>query len=222
VDTAPLLRATFFLDAAHPSLVALAAEVSRGASTQREQAVRLFRWVRDQVRYDPYSVRLRRDAFTASATLAARRGFCITKAILYAAGLRALGIPSRLGFADVINHLATERLRALMRTELFVYHGYAEALLDGRWVKATPAFDAALCERFGVAPLEFDGVHDAVLQPVNARGDRFMEYVRDRGATDDFSYEDFLAAWTQHYPHLVSSPLLGGGDFHAEASSERR
>ena len=28
-----------------------------------------------------------------------------------------------------------------MGTDLFVYHGYAELFLDGKWVKATPAFN---------------------------------------------------------------------------------
>lgn len=68
----------------------------------------------------------------------------------------AAGIPARLGFADVKNHLATPRLTDLNGGDVFHWHAYTDLHLEGRWVKATPAFDLALCERFGVLPLEFD------------------------------------------------------------------
>lgn len=216
------LRPTAFLDFQHPAVAALAREVAASATSERERAVRLFLRVRDEVRYDPYAISLDPEGFAASATLTAGRGFCVTKAILLAAGWRALGIPARLGFVDVVNHLATARLRELMRTDVFVFHGYAEAWLDGRWVKATPAFNAALCERFGTEPLAFDGVHDAVLQPLNREGARFMEYVRERGTFDDFDFEAMVAAWKEAYPHFFTDgPAPPRGDFEAEASQSR-
>src|SRR5215470_17689442 len=55
----------------------------------------------------------------------------------------------------------------------------AQLHLDGRWVKATPLFDRALCERFGVRPLEFDGRADSLFHAFDAAGRRHMEYVRD-------------------------------------------
>lgn len=204
MDLARFLRPTPYLDLGHPRVAALAAEVSEAEEEPGARAARLFRRVRDEIRYDPYRIRLEPDALTAGATLAAGHGFCVTKAVVYAAGLRALGIPARLGFADVVNHLSTARLRREMRTDLFVFHGFTEAWLEGRWVKATPAFDAPLCARFGVDPLEFDGVHDAVLQPANRGGDRFLEYVRDRGSRDDLPFDELVAAWREAYPHLFT------------------
>ena len=70
-------------------------------------------------------------------------------------------VPSKVGFADVRNHLCTPRLRALMGSDVFIYHGITELFLDGKWVKATPTFNIGLCERFGVIPLDFDGHADA-------------------------------------------------------------
>lgn len=204
MDLARFLRPTPYLDLRHPRVAALAAEVSEAEEEPGARAARLFRRVRDEIRYDPHRIRLEPDALTAGATLAAGHGFCVTKAVVYAAGLRALGIPARLGFADVVNHLSTARLRREMRTDLFVFHGFTEAWLEGRWVKATPAFDAPLCARFGVDPLEFDGVHDAVLQPANRGGDRFLEYVRDRGSRDDLPFDELVAAWREAYPHLFT------------------
>ena len=214
------LRPTPYLDWGHPAVSELARSASEGAATDRERAVRLYLRVRDDVRYDPYAVSLEPAALTASATLERGRGFCVTKAILYAAGLRALSIPSRLGFADVVNHLATERLRQMMRTEVFAFHGYTEVWLAGRWIKATPAFNATLCAKFGTAPLDFDGVRDSMLQPHNARGDRFMEYLRDRGTFDDFSLEAMLDAWREVYPHFYTGEGALIGDFEAEAAGE--
>jgi len=238
VDLSAYLRPTDFLDFHHPAIAALVAEV--GPGTERERAVRLFLRVRDDVRYDPYGITLDPAAFTASHTLEAKRGYCVTKAILYAATLRAIGVPSRLGFADVVNHLATSRLLELMKTDVFSFHGYAEAWLGGRWVKATPAFNATLCEKFGTDPLEFDGVHDAILQPVTRSGGRFMDYVKDRGTFDDFKMEALIDAWREVYPHFFAeqpgSPAGSGGnadpplpapaetpkgDFEAEAITER-
>jgi len=217
------LRRTSYLDFDHPRVAVLVDEVRRGGGTPRELAVRLFLRVRDDVRYDPYSITLVKEAFTASSTLERGRGYCVTKAILFAAGLRALGIPARPGFADVINHLATRRLIEMMRTDVFSYHGYVELWLDGKWVKATPAFNASLCAKFGAPPLEFDGVHDAMLQPLNSGGQRFMEYVRDHGTVEDFDLEAMLRAWREVYPHLFAGQAeqTPAGDFDAEAAERR-
>ncbi|MFX5622752.1 transglutaminase, partial [Acinetobacter baumannii] len=83
------------------------------------------------------------------------------KAILLAACARHCRIPARIGLADVRNHLATPRLLEALRSEVVAMHGYTELYREGRWVKATPAFNRALCCAFDVAPLEFDGVADS-------------------------------------------------------------
>ncbi|MGD2135264.1 MAG: transglutaminase family protein, partial [Gemmatimonadales bacterium] len=182
------LRRSRFIDADHPKVVAYAAGTVEGATTAIEQAVALFYAVRDGVRYDPYRIRFDADHFRASAVLARGFAFCVPKAVLLAAAARAVGIPSRLRFADVHNHLATPRLRQLMGSDVFRFHGYAELYLDGRWIKATPAFNRSLCDRFDVPPLEFDGRRDALLQPFNRDGSRFLEYVHDHGDFDDLPF----------------------------------
>ena len=157
----PCLSPTVFLDSDNPSVQRFASDAIGDAASPKERAIRLFYAVREQIPYDPYAAVLEADAMRASAVIAKGKGFCVAKAILLAAVLRAIGIPARLGFADVTNHLATRRLLELLRTDVFVFHGYAEVLLDDRWVKATPAFHSRLCARFGVPALDFDGEHDA-------------------------------------------------------------
>lgn len=198
------LTPTRFIDSDHPAVRQFAASVTLGAVSDADRVRALFDEIRDGIRYDPYRVDLRPEAMTASAALERGYAFCVPKAALLAAGARVLGIPSRVGFADVRNHLATPKLLQLMETDLFVFHGYTELFLNGTWVKATPAFNRTLCERFDVAPLEFDGVHDAMLQPCNLRGDRYMEYVHDRGVFADLPLQDIIAGFQEHYPTLMA------------------
>lgn len=68
-------------------------------------------------------------------------------------------------------------------------------LINGRWVKATPAFNAELSARFGVQPLEFDVVHDALLHPFSGDGSAYMEYVQDHGWFADLPLERILASY---------------------------
>jgi transglutaminase-like putative cysteine protease len=214
------LCATPAIDADHPSVVAYARATAGDALDERTRAVRLYRAVRDDVRYDPYALALTVPGMRASTTLAVRRGWCVAKAVLLAACARAEGIPARLGFADVRNHLSTERLREAMGTDVFVYHGNTELWLGGRWVKATPAFNAALCAKFGVAPLEFDGEHDSLLQEHDGQRRQFMEYVRDRGHAADLPLAEIVATFREVYPALMDGVVLDG-DFGDEGARER-
>ena len=205
-DVQPSLASTSIIDSDHPAVAAFARR-SAGSGTPREKAVRLYYAVRDGTRYDPYSFRMTPEWLRASRTLAAGAGWCVPKAVLLAACCRAEGIPARLGFADVKNHLATERLLQAMGSDLFIWHGYVSILVDGRWVKATPAFSIEMCRRFDVLPLEFDGTADSLLQPYDAKKRRHMEYVRDRGLFDDLPFEAISADMRAAYPRLDADTI---------------
>ena len=201
------------MDSDHPTVVAFAQRVG-GELPPREAAVALYYEVRDLLRYSPWGVSLVPEGFTASGVLLrdpARGAHCIDKANLLAASCRALGIPSRLHFANVRNHIGTAQLEKWLGNDLLVFHGYAELWLEGRWVAATPAFNAALCHRLGVAPLDFDGVHDSVFQQFDLEGGRFMETVDDHGSHPDIPFEKMLAEWTRHYPHVMAAGVWPEG-----------
>ena len=168
-DLRNYLEPTFYIDSDSPVVIDFAKTHARG-ETAREKAISLFRAVRDEILYDPYNIRLVPEEYKASVIIGKRKGYCVAKAIALAAAARASGIPSRVGFADVKNHLSTERLRKLMKTDVFVFHGYAELFLKGRWLKVTPTFNMSLCEKFGVRPLEFDGKSDCLFHEFDSRG----------------------------------------------------
>ena len=171
-------------------------------ATKRDKAIRLFEAVRDDIRYDPYCFALDEDSYRASRIAGVKAAYCVPKAILLAACLRAVGIPAALGFADVRNHLNTPKLQELMGTDLFIYHGYVQLWLGGESYKVTPAFNIELCERFGVKPLVFDGYHDALFHEFDEKDQRHMEYVNDRGLYVDAPMAEFLTAFKETYPKL--------------------
>ena len=196
------LAPTRFLDSEHPDVRRFVDRVAGTAASERDVVSRLFAAVRDEVRYDPYSLSTDPDDYRASAVLAAGSAYCVPKAVLLTASARAAGIPSRLGFADVRNHLQSARLLSAMGTDLFVFHGYSIIFIDGDWRKASPAFNRELCARFGVAALDFDGSSDALLHAYTGSGKRHMEYVHDRGSFADLPLKEIIAAYEHAYPGM--------------------
>lgn len=193
------LLPTGIIDSDHEEVVGFASRVAGDVRDPVEKGVKLYYAVRDGIRYDPYYSFYLPEHYRASNVLRSGRGYCVCKASLLCALGRACGIPTRVGFASVRNHLATRQLLEMMGTDLFVYHGYVQFYLDGRWVIATPAFNRELCERHRVAPLEFNGREDSQFQPHNLEKRRFMEYVEYLGTFADIPVERIVAAWEEAY-----------------------
>jgi transglutaminase-like putative cysteine protease len=212
-----LLQFTPIIDGDHERVNAFAHSHAGGTTTLREKAVRLFYAVRDGIRYDPYTVNLTTNGMRASNTLAAGRAWCVPKAVLLAACCRAMGIPAGLGFADVRNHLTTERLKKAMNTDIFFWHGYTTIYIGEKWVKATPAFNIELCERFRLKPLEFDGTGDSLFQPFDLLGNAHMEYIRYRGEFSDAPLDRINATFQRHYRTMTD---LTTCDFDEDAQQE--
>ncbi len=177
-------------------------EHTRERFTPKDKAIGLYYAIRDGFRYNPYRIKHTPEEFKASTLLTRPKregGHCIDKASLLAACARAAGIPSRLHFANVRNHIGTEKLEKALGTDLLLYHGYTELFLDARWVAATPAFNKELCDYLKVAPLEFDGNEDSIFQEFDRAGNKFMEYVDDHGAFADIPFDAMVRAWETHY-----------------------
>ena len=204
-----------FIDSDAPEVVAFARTAIGDATGEVDKVRRLYAAVRDGIVYDPYVNFADPVNFRASGVLAAGRGFCVGKAALLAACCRTMGIPARVGYADVRNHLTSPKLYERIKTDVFLWHSYAELFVDGRWVKATPAFDAALCARAKIMPLEFDGRTDSLFHPFDRAGRRHMEYLKDRGAFADVPFETMVADFRATYPTLISEKGISG-DFRAE------
>lgn len=194
------LKSTQIMDSDNREIVNYAMDAIKGADEDPiSKAVRLYYAVRDDIWYDPYSPFYLPEHYRASNVLKRGRGYCVAKASLLCTLGRFCGIPSRVGFADVRNHLATRQLIEYLGTDLFVYHGYVEFYLEGKWVKATPAFNIELCRRHNVNPLEFNGRQDSLFQSYSIENKQFMEYLEDHGAYADIPVDIIVAGWEKTY-----------------------
>lgn len=211
-----LLAPGRFIDSNARPIMDLARSITAGLRDEIDCILSLYRAVRDSIIYDPYVDVFDQQNYRASSVLAVGRGFCIGKSALLAATARVIGVPARVGYADVRNHMTSRRLRERTKSDIFIWHSYTDLYIDGRWVKATPVFDQALCDRVGLRPLEFDGRRDSLFQPFDREGRRHMEYLRDRGTFPDVPFEKIQADLRLTYPSLVSEHGLKG-DFHTEA-----
>ena len=216
-DLRPYLEPTPTIESQHPEIVDFARRACAGSDDAVDCAVRLYYAVRDGIRYDPYALDLSVEGLRATTTLRVGRGWCVAKSILLAAACRSFAIPVRLGFADVRNHLSTARMREHMKTDVFFWHGYVSIHLDGRWVRATPAFNVELCRKFRIRPLEFDGRRDSVFHPFDEDGNRHMEYLSQRGEFADVPIDAIEATFREYYQGLGTA---AGGDFDGEVDVE--
>lgn len=193
------LLPTSIIDSDHEEITRFAEKTVQATEDPVEKAVKLYYAVRDGIWYDPYCPFYLPEHYRASNVLRIGRGYCVCKASLLCALGRACGIPSRVGFANVRNHLVTRQLLEMMGTDLFVYHGYTEFFLEGRWVMATPAFNKELCIKHKVIPLDFNGRENSILQSYNLENRKFMEYVEYLGSYADVPVDTIVSAWEQAY-----------------------
>ena len=206
------LQPTEFLNYDDESVREFAERNTVGAKTEKEKAVNLYYAVRDGFQYNPNILDLRREGLQASDLLKRNRGYCVEKAVLLAASARAVGVPSRLSFYIVKNHIATDKLEKILRKDYLVFHGAAELFLDGKWLKTTPAFNKNLCRYLNVEPLEFDGETDSIFQEFDRSGNVFMKYLHEYGVFDDLPYQLFLDELNKHYPHIFEGDKYKNGD----------
>jgi len=137
--------------------------------------------------------------YRASAVLERGFAYCVQKAALLAAFGRAAGLPARLGFADIENHLVSERLLNYLGTNLMTFHAYTELFIRGRWVKATPSFDRQLCQDQGWQLVVFDGQNDALLPAQDLQGRPHVTYLKYHFTSPGVPLDEIMAAWTKVY-----------------------
>jgi transglutaminase-like putative cysteine protease len=194
------LLPTSIIDSDHPTVIEYANETVKDAGGDPvAQSVKLYYAVRDNIWYDPYYPFYLPEHYRASNILKSGRGFCISKAGFLCALGRTCRIPSRVGFATVKNHLATPKLLEFIGSDLFVYHGYTEFYLNGKWIKATPTFNIELCKKHHVTPLDFNGREDAIFHEFNQEKKQFMEYLAYHGTFADIPIDNILEEWKKAY-----------------------
>jgi transglutaminase-like putative cysteine protease len=196
------LEATYYFDFENEAIQKLIAEFKNDKLSDKEKAIGLYTKVRDDWKYDPYTISLSKEKYKSSHIAKKQSGNCVEKSILFISCLRALGLPARLHLAKVKNHIAVERLIEKFGSNELTPHGMVNIYLGDKWLKASPAFNKSLCEKLNVEPLAFDGENDSFLQQYNSEGTRFMEYIADYGHFEDVPLDFMISNLKEHYPHI--------------------
>lgn len=201
VELEEFLKSTYFIDSKSDLIKEMAKTIlAQTKDNYIEIAKKIFYFTRDKIRYDPYSsfTDIKR-RYKASYILKKGRGWCVQKACVLAALARAMNIPSRLHFVDIKNYVVPEKLLNIMGTNVFVFHGYTELYLGNVWIKATPAFNIEMCKKLGLRTVEFDGKLDAILPQTTLHGEKYIEYVKDRGVYNDFPFDLIFNTLKEYY-----------------------
>lgn len=149
-----------------------------------DQAQCLFNFVRDKIGYAIPDHFLHGKYIKASFLVKYGKGNCVQKSLILASLARAVNIPSRLHFVDIINHLAPQSYTKIYGNYL-AWHCYTDLYINGRWVAANPDYPRTLCEKKGYPLVNFDGISDAYLPKYDINGKVFIEYVKDHGWFSD-------------------------------------
>ena len=177
-------------------------EITEGLESESDKAKALFYWVRDKIKYNMHTyIPSVKANFKASVTLRRKNGFCVSKSILLSTFARAVGIPARIHLVDLINHKISQKIVDFMETNVMHYHGYSELYLNEKWVKLTPSFDQKTAKKGGFFPMvEFDGENNATFASYDNEGNKFGEYVKDRGVHADLPLKEIEIVFNEKYP----------------------
>lgn len=190
------------LDFEHPAVRNFAENaLAQIPDDSRSIAVRLFYAVRDDIFYEIFDTDLGPE-LSASGTVKAKRGFCLHKAILYAAACRSKGLPCRIVASAVRNHVTSDRIQRLVGGDVFL-HWFNEVLIDGEWLRAAPVFNRLTCMLHGIEPLEFDGRRSAAVQPYV--GDTAMEYLGKPMRFTHPTRSDLIDLVRRFHPNMITA-----------------
>jgi hypothetical protein len=118
------LRSSFTVPSRNRQIRRMVSDITSGAETTPERVHLIVQWLQENIEQKPV------DVFTALDVLRTRKAECQGHALLYAAFARAVEIPTRVvnGIVYSDDHQG------------FLYHAWAESLVEGRWVSVDPTF----------------------------------------------------------------------------------
>ena len=203
---------TYYLDYNEVNFKKHVHSAIKDSQSDKEKLKAWYLYVRDNWSYSPYTIYLRKEKYKASVICNTTACHCIDKSILFSAGLRLMGIPSRIHLAKVKNHIAAERMIEKIGTDELAPHGFVGVYFNDKWTKASPIFDSGLCDYLNVDVLEYDGTKDSIFQEFDKKGSQFMEYLKDYGEYADLPFDFIMDIMATEYPKFAGQALESGKD----------
>jgi transglutaminase-like putative cysteine protease len=168
-DMENYLAATYMCNHDSPWIQKLAEDITNGATTPMEKALRIFSYVRDRVCFS-----LAYSRSTATQTIKRGYGDCLSKSNAQVALLRSMDIPARFRRVKVesvtLHHLVADFLYKQMPPT--ASHFWPECFLDDRWISCEafldkPLYDGmlkkGLITKDQVPTIEWDGKSDLII-----------------------------------------------------------
>lgn len=145
-DIRPHMVSSLTVPYGHPQIQTLAGKIGDTALPPRDRVQRILDWLEANIRKHPT------DAFSALDVLRTRRAECQGHAYLYTALARALDIPTRIanGLMYSGEHGG------------FLYHSWAESLIDGNWLAVDPTLGQAVADATHIKLLEGEELADLI------------------------------------------------------------
>ncbi len=197
------LNPTYFFNFESETIQKLIEEFKNDSLNDTDKVKLIYLKIRDNWRYNPYSISFKKENYRASAVAKKQDGHCIDKSTLLIACLRGLNIPTRIHLAKVKNHIGAARFLEKFGSNEISPHGMVSVFLNNKWIKMSPAFNKELCYKCNVDPLDFDGENDALFQEFDKLGQTFMEYINDYGHFEDLPKDFIFNNFQENYPELI-------------------
>lgn len=205
MDLNQYLAPTEFIQSTHPLVIDFVKKHIDVSDSYKQKAIKLFLAVRDEILYSPDSFSIKKEFYLPAVTLTKKASTCVPKAVLLCAAFRAAGLPSKMGYADVTNHIMSSKVLELLNGNMFYMHGFCRVFLKDKWIKVTPTFNASLCDKMKVEPLNFDGENDSLFQQFNIEGNKHMEYLQYYDEFEDVPYDYLTDLYLTNYPKLCKA-----------------
>lgn len=209
-DPASALASTTFIESDHPALRSLVTQLNRAHPSSVDRAVAAFRFVRDNIAYE-FRAKLRPEEYRAAYVLQRKTGFCVQKAVLFVAVLRALNIPSALVLVDLKDRTIPQRISRAMGTDVMIGHGLAAVYLDGVWMLVDPTHDAVFAARKRYRVVEWSGVSDALMAATTEEGEPHAEYISTHGVFLDLPLAHLFRLFATAYGAVDVALLKAAG-----------
>lgn len=195
------LTPTRYIESTHPAIVDCVERLRVRELATPARAAALFRFVRDEICYE-FMAKLTPEEYLASHVLQESKGFCVQKAVLLCALLRAAEVPCAIVLSDLVDHSLSPKIAGALGTNVMFHHGLNAFYVEGGWLKVDASLSPDVTMRKGYHLVEFDGTAEALLPETTLAGGPHATYARFHGTYAELPFDQMMNAFMVAYQHV--------------------